>query len=81
MTRQAPLPCGMTSLLGRRSEACIKRRQETIKILLTLITSCLLPTSPSSNHAPFTPTNPPNSYDSNASYHVQFDEELTKIDK
>ena len=79
MTRQAPLPCGMTSLLGRRSEACIKRRQETIKMLQTLLTSCLLPTSPSPNHAPFTPTNTPNSWDSNAIYHVQIDGELTEI--
>src|SRR5260221_3329685 len=76
MTCQAPTPCEMTSQPGRRSEACIKGRQETIKMLQTLITSCLLPTSPSPNHAPSTPTNTPNLWDSNAIHHIQFDGEL-----
>ena len=79
MTCQAPTPCEMTSQPGRRSEARIKGRQETIKMLQTLITSCLLPTSPSPNHAPFTPTNTPNPWDSNAIHRIQFDEELTEI--
>ena len=48
-------------------------------MLQTLITSCLLPTSPSPNHTPFTPTNTPNSWDSNAIHHIQFDGELTEI--
>jgi len=48
-------------------------------MLQTLITSCLLPALPSPNHAPFTPTNTPNSWDSNAIHCIQFDEELTEI--
>ena len=79
MTCQAPTPCEMTSQPGRRSEACIKGRQETIKMLQTLITSRLLPTLPSPNHTPFTPTNTPNMWDSNAIYRVQIDGELTEI--
>ncbi len=48
-------------------------------MLQTLITSRLLPTLPSPNRAPFTPTNTPKSWDSNAIYHVQIDGELTEI--
>ena len=79
MTHQAPTPCEMTSQPGRRSEARIKGRQETIKMLQTLITSHLLPTLPSPNHAPFTPTNTLNLWDSNAIHCIQFDGELTDM--
>ncbi len=81
MTHQAPTPCGMTSLLGRSPEVSTKGRQETIKRAPTPITLDSPSTSPPQNYVPFTPINPPNFYDSNASYRVQFDEELTKIDK
>ena len=81
MTCQAPTPHGMTSLLGRSPETSTKGRQELIKRAPTVITSDSPSRSPPPNYVPFTPINPPNSYDSNASYRVQFDEELTKIDK
>ena len=81
MTCQAPPPCGMTLLLGRSPEAITKGRQESIKRTPTHITLDSPSPSPSPDYIPFTPINPPNSYNSNTSYHIQFDEELTKIDK
>ena len=80
MTCQAPTPCGMTLLVGS-PEASTKGRQELIKRAPTHLTSDSSSPSPPPNYVPFAPINPPNSYDSNTSYHVQFDEELTKIDK
>ena len=72
----------MTSSLERRSRGQHKRKTgDNKKKTPTPITSDSPSTSPSPDHAPFMPINPPNSYDSNASYRVQFDEELTKIDK
>ena len=81
MTRQAPLPCGMTSLGGGSPEVSTKGRQEIIKRGSNSHNFGYPSTSPPPNYVPFTPINPPNSYDSNASYRIQFDEELTKIDK
>src|SRR5260221_12904024 len=69
-------------IAGRRSpEASTKGRQELIKKGSNSSNFRFLFSFPSSKLRPFMPINPPNSYDSNTSYHIQFDEELTKIDK
>jgi len=69
----------MTSLGGGSPETHTKGNQGTIKRAPTLITLGPPPTSPSPDHAPFTPINTTNSLESNASYCIRFDEELMEI--
>src|SRR5260221_9198502 len=67
----------MTLSLGRSPEVSTKGRQELIKSAPTPITSCLLPSSPSPDHPPFSPINLSKLWDSSAIYHVQFGGEFT----